>query len=100
MRLTRKKKITNGEKWNPATIVGIRHRSVAVAGFQQASLAEFLPGSARIRQDPIRSCRILAILARSSYFKTINRFLKIKKAFTIKLKIIFVDHYFCPYQTP
>jgi len=27
-------------------------------------------------------------------FKTINRFLKIKKSFTVKLKIIFVDRYF------
>jgi hypothetical protein len=33
-------------------------------------------------------------------FKTVNRFPKIKEAFTVKLKMIFVDYYFCPHQTP
>jgi hypothetical protein len=32
--------------------------------------------------------------------KIVNRFLEIKEAFTVKLKKIFVDHYFRPYQTP
>jgi flagellar basal body rod protein FlgC len=32
--------------------------------------------------------------------KTKNRFSKIKETFTIKLKMISVDHYFCPHQTP
>jgi hypothetical protein len=27
-------------------------------------------------------------------FKTVNHFLKIKEVFTVKQKIIFVDHYF------
>jgi hypothetical protein len=31
--------------------------------------------------------------------KTINCFPKIKEAFTVKLKIIFVDYYFRGYQT-
>jgi len=32
--------------------------------------------------------------------KTKNRFSKNKETFTIKLKMISVDHYFCPHQTP
>jgi hypothetical protein len=32
-------------------------------------------------------------------FKSRNRFPKIKEAFTVKLKMISVDHYFHPYQT-
>jgi hypothetical protein len=36
---------------------------------------------------------------RFTVFKTINRFPKIKKVFTVKPKMIFVDHYFRPYQT-
>jgi hypothetical protein len=31
---------------------------------------------------------------------TINRFPKIKEAFTVKLKMISVNHYFLPHQTP
>jgi hypothetical protein len=33
-------------------------------------------------------------------FKTINCFPKIEEAFTVKPKIVFVDHYFRSYQTP
>jgi len=32
--------------------------------------------------------------------KTVNRFSKIKEVFTVKLKMIFVDHYICSHQTP
>jgi len=32
--------------------------------------------------------------------KIVNRFSKIKEVFTVKLKIISVDYYFSPYQTP
>jgi hypothetical protein len=32
--------------------------------------------------------------------KTVNRFQKIKEGFTVKPKIIFVDHYFLSYQIP
>jgi ribosomal protein RSM22 (predicted rRNA methylase) len=31
--------------------------------------------------------------------KNVNRFLKIKEALMVKLKMISVDHYFCPHQT-
>jgi hypothetical protein len=31
-------------------------------------------------------------------FQTVNRFLKIKKTFTIKLKMIFIDHHFLLHQ--
>jgi hypothetical protein len=37
---------------------------------------------------------------RFTVFKTVNRFPKIKETFTVKPKMIFVDHYFRPYQTP
>jgi hypothetical protein len=37
---------------------------------------------------------------RFTVFKTVNHFPKIKEAFTAKPKMIFVDHYFRPYQTP
>jgi hypothetical protein len=37
---------------------------------------------------------------RITVFKTVNHFLKIKEAFTVKLKMIFIDHYFRSYQTP
>jgi hypothetical protein len=33
-------------------------------------------------------------------FKTVNRFSKFKEGFTVKPKMIFVDDYFRPYQTP
>jgi len=33
-------------------------------------------------------------------FKTVNRFLKIKKTFTVKVKMISVDHHFQLRQTP
>jgi len=36
---------------------------------------------------------------RFTVLKIVNRFSKIKETFTIKLKIIYVDHYFCLYQT-
>jgi hypothetical protein len=34
---------------------------------------------------------------RFTVFKTVNRFPKIKKGFTVKQKMIFVDNYFRPY---
>jgi hypothetical protein len=37
---------------------------------------------------------------RFTVFKTVNRFPKIKEGFTVKPKMIFVDHYFRLYQTP
>jgi hypothetical protein len=37
---------------------------------------------------------------RFTVLKTVNRFPKIKEGFTVKPKMVFVDHYFRPYQTP
>jgi hypothetical protein len=37
---------------------------------------------------------------RFGVLKIVNRFSKIKEAFTVKLKMIFIDHYFRPHQTP
>jgi len=37
---------------------------------------------------------------RFTVLKPVNRFPKIKEAFTVKTKIVFVDHYFRPYQIP
>jgi hypothetical protein len=37
---------------------------------------------------------------RFTVFKTVNRFPKIKEGFTVKPKMVFVDRYFRPYQTP
>jgi len=43
----------------------------------------------------------LQMCVKMKYFKSKkHRFLKIKEAFTIKLKMIFVDHYFRLHQTP
>jgi hypothetical protein len=38
-------------------------------------------------------------IKRFTIFKTVNRFSKIKEAFTVKLKIISVNHYFRSHQT-
>jgi len=64
--------------------------------FRRPTIAEF-------RQSDIKcSCmeKEFNFGKRFTVFKTVNHFSKIKKTFTVKLKIIFVDHYFCPYQTP
>jgi hypothetical protein len=37
---------------------------------------------------------------RFTVLKSVNRFPKIKEGFTVKPKMIFVDRYFRPYQTP
>jgi hypothetical protein len=37
---------------------------------------------------------------RFTVFKTVNLFSQIKESFTVKPKMIFIDHYFRPYQTP
>lgn len=37
---------------------------------------------------------------RFTVLKIVNRFPKIKEGFTVKPKMIFVDRYFRPYQTP
>jgi hypothetical protein len=45
-----------------------------------------------------RFCRNLVRRHRATM--AINRFSKIKEAFTVKPKMVFVDHYFRHYQTP
>jgi hypothetical protein len=71
-------------------------RVLALPRFQQPTIAKF-------RQSDIKhACKDKEFNfgKRFTIFKTVNRFPKIKEAFTVKPKIIFVDHYFRPYQTP
>jgi hypothetical protein len=84
--------------WIPASFGGnlVRRNSATVTGFQRRTLAGF-------RQSDIkRACKNeeFNFEKRFIVFKTVNRFPKIKETFTVKLKMIFVGHYFCPYQTP
>jgi hypothetical protein len=44
--------------------------------------------------------KILNPEKRLTVLKTVNYFSKIKEAFRVKLKMIFVDHYFYTHQTP
>jgi hypothetical protein len=65
-------------------------------GFRRSTIVRF-------RQSDIkRACKEEEFNFRKRFivFKTVNRFSKIKEGFTVKSKIIFVDHYFRPYQTP
>jgi hypothetical protein len=48
----------------------------------------------------MKSLNLKTDLRLFTIFKTVNRFLKIKEVFTVKMKIIFVDHHFRLYQTP
>jgi hypothetical protein len=78
-----------------ATMIGCR-RIPAPHEFQRPTLAGF-------RQSDIKcACKDeeFNFEKRFTVFKTVNSFSKIKEAFTIKLKMIFVNHYFRPYQTP
>jgi hypothetical protein len=61
----------------------------SVAGFRQSNTK--IRGSSAIESKSIK---------RFTIFKIVIRFPKIKEAFMVKLKMIFVDHYFCPHQTP
>jgi hypothetical protein len=65
-------------------------------GFRQPTIARF--GQSDIK----RACndKEYNFRKRFTVFKTVNRFSKIKEAFTVKPKMVFVDHYFHPYQTP
>jgi hypothetical protein len=93
---------------------GIRRRWLDVAGFRRrqyffdrmlldSDAAGFLrPNIAGFRQLDIKhEWKELEFNFRKRFtiFKTVNRFLKIKEAFTVKPKMIFVDNYFLPYQT-
>jgi len=67
-----------------------------LARFQQLTIVEF-------RQSDIK-CEYkdeeFNFVKRFTVLETVNCFPKIKEAFTIKLKMISVNYYFCPYQTP
>jgi hypothetical protein len=74
---------------------GIRRRWPDVAGFQRCMDSDD-------RLLPDSDNQILNVRERTKSLISKNnlwflRFSKIKKKFTVKLKIIFVDHYFCPY---
>jgi hypothetical protein len=68
----------------------------APPGFRRPTIAGFW------QSDIKRKCKDeeFNFEKRFTAFKIVNRFPKIKEAFTIKLKLIFVDYYFHPYQTP
>jgi hypothetical protein len=82
---------------------GIRRRWQDVAGFRWPDVAGFRQLTiAGFRQSDIKhACKDQEFNfgKRFTVFKTVNRFLKIKEAFMVKPKMIFVDHYFRPYQT-
>jgi hypothetical protein len=86
---------------NPMMVAGCSRISVPAGfrspvGFRRLTIAGF-------RQSDIkRVCKNKEFNFRKLFtvLKIVNRFPKIKKTFTVKLKMIFVDHYFCSYQTP
>jgi hypothetical protein len=64
-------------------------------GFQRSTIAGFWQSDIKLACKDEK----YNFEKRFTVFKTVNRFPKIKEAFTVKPKIIFVDHYFRPYQT-
>jgi hypothetical protein len=104
---------------HPATVAGC-HKILASAVFRRQDFGASIipvagccripvplgfrrPTSARFRQlDIKRVCKDEKYNFRKRFtvFKAINRFPKIKEVFTVKPKMVFVDHYFRPYQTP
>lgn len=85
----------DGGRMSPNSNVG-RISVTERAGFRRLTIAW-------LRQSDIKhACKDEEFNFRKRFtiLKIINRFLKIKEIFTFKLKMIFVDHYFCPYQTP
>jgi hypothetical protein len=84
-----------GCHWIPAPAVFLW---LDVAGFR--ALPRFWrPTIAGFRQlDIKRACKDEEFNFRKR-FTVLNRFSKIKEAFTVRLKMIFVDHYFRLYQT-
>jgi hypothetical protein len=71
----------------------IRRLAAVESGYQQ------IPVPGRFSQTCVCKNEEFKSRKRFTDFKTVNRFLKIKEVFTVK-KIIYVDHYFCSYQTP
>jgi hypothetical protein len=47
-----------------------------------------------------RACKNEKFKFEKQFTVFINHFPKIKEAFMVKPKMIFIDHYFCPNQTP
>jgi hypothetical protein len=84
-------------RWWPdlgtGSILAIRCCQTPVpTGFRQSTIVEF-------RQSDIkRACKNEEFNFGKQFtvLKTVNRFRKIKEVFTVKLKMIFVDHYFSP----
>jgi len=66
------------------------------SGFRQPTITGFQ------QSDMKRACKDkeFNFEKRFTVFKTVNRFSKIKEGFTVKPKMIFVDHYFLSFQTP
>jgi hypothetical protein len=87
---------------HPATVAGCRW-IMASTVFRWPDVAGFWP---RLDSDdqplPDSGNQVSNVGARAKTLisvKTVNRFSKIKEAFMVKPKMIFVDHYFRPYQT-
>jgi hypothetical protein len=70
-------------------------RTPAPIGFRGLTIAKFW------RSNIKHACKEeeLNFGKRFTVLKIVSRFPKIKEAFTVKPKMIFVDHYFRPYQT-
>jgi hypothetical protein len=71
-------------------------RTPRPTGFRRPTIAKFW------RSDIKHGCKDeeLNFGKRFTVLKIVNHFPKIKEAFMVKPKMIFVDHYFRPYQTP
>jgi hypothetical protein len=80
---------------HPATVAGCRRIPVP-PGFGQPTIAGFGQSDIKCACND----KEYNFGKRFMVFKTINRFPKIKEAFTVKPKMVFVDQYFRPYQTP
>jgi len=92
---------SDGGQMSPDSDAG----SILVAGCCQIPVPSRFrrPTIARFRQSNIKRAykvKEFNFGKRFTVFKIVNRFPKIKEGFTVKPKMIFVDHYFCPYQTP
>jgi hypothetical protein len=74
--------------------IKIRGSSAVELGYQQTPM----PGDGGFPQP----CKNEEFKSRKRFtvLKTVNYFLKIKEAFTVKQKMISVDHYFRFHQTP
>jgi hypothetical protein len=87
---------------HPVTVAGCRW-IMAPTVFRWPDIAGFWPSLDSDDQPlPNSDNQVSNVRARTKTLisvKTVNRFSKIKEAFTVKPKMIFVDYYFRPYQT-